>query len=195
MWPWLRHDRSAVLCGRWWRLQAGDKLHICRPRCRGLRDGAGRKQPQAEHLCVHHSPHPPAAPGAPPPVPLATIELRASHHNTAPGARSRSTTPDAHPTAHSPLSNAGAAAAAPTPASSRSQLCCGCTVVLGGRQKGLVLLASPYRVSYHPGAPTAAASDCEAPTASTSDREASTPAAAAGGSSGSSGSRDDLVPL
>jgi len=56
-----------------------------------------------------------------------------------------------------------------------------------------VLLAPPHRVSYHPGAPTAAASDREAPTtASTSDREAPTPATAAGGSSGS---RDDLVPL
>jgi hypothetical protein len=147
---------------------------------------------------VHHSPHSAAAPDAPPPLHLGTSELRASHHNVAPNPRTYTTTPDAFPAAHAPIPDASTAAPAPTRASSGSQLCCRCTVVVGSGQKGVVLLAPPYRVSYHPGAPTAAASDREAPTAaandreaptaSTSDREASTPAAACG-------SRDDFVPL
>jgi len=137
---------------------------------------------------VHHSPHRVVAPGAPPLILLVTIELRASHDNVAPNPRTYTTTTDTFPTAHAPIPDASAAAPAPTPASSGSQLCCRCTIIVAGEQKGVVLLAPPYRMSYHPGAPTATASDCEAPTATTSDREASTPAAG-------DGTCDDLMPL
>jgi len=188
MWPWLRHYRSAVLCRCWWRLQAGDNVLVCGTRCRRFRHGPGSNQSQVKHLRVHHSPHLAAALGAPPFVPPVTVELRASHHNVASNPRAYSSTPDAFPATRTPTPSASTAAPTPTRASSRSQLRCRCTIIMGNWQEGLVLFASPHRVSYHPGTPTSATSDREASTSAASVRQAST--TTAGGSA-----CDDLVPV